>query len=162
MLIFDENVHAIIIDSVTTPMLTDYFWVLDLELMDYTVVPLIILEEINAPTMTLSIREFTFNIPTTWSILVYAEETMQLDVVNIAELAGRNFTAVIYDNIRTNVHPGQIAIVDYMPEAINHCPSFGKHQMLCHPVGPDKWVNVAPSDVYNKYLKDKVIGDITS
>lgn len=162
MLIFDENTHAIIVDSITTPMLTEYFWVLDLELMDFTVIPLIILEEVVAPTMTLQIHGFKFNVPTTWSILVYAEDTMQLDVVNISDLAGRDFTAVVYNNIRSNVQPGRITIIDYLPEATNHCPSFGKHQMLCHPIGPDEWVNVAPSDVYNKYLKDKVVGDITT
>lgn len=161
MIIFDENNHAIIVDSITTPMLTEYFWVLDLELMDYTLIPLMILEEIVAPTMTLQISGFKFNVPTTWSILVYAEDTMQLDVVDVAELAGRDFTAVKYGISRSTVSPGHIVVTDYQPELVNHSPSFGKHQMLCHPVGPDEWINVAPSDVYNKYLKDKVIGDIT-
>lgn len=160
MLIFDENTQAIIIDSVTTPVLTEYFWVLDLSIMDYTIAPLMILEEIISPTITLSIRGFRFDLPANWSILVYSDETMQLDVVDVGDLAGNDFTAMIYGPNTSIVSSGEIRSVDYSPETINYAPSLSKHQMLCHPISPDEWVNVAPSDVYNKYLRERSVGDI--
>lgn len=162
MLIFDDASQAIIIDSVTTPITTDYLWVLDLQLMDYTLTPLLMLEETIAPTLTLQILGFSFKLPANWYILVYSEETMQLDVVHIGELAGDDFTAVVYGPNYNMVRGGNIKVVNYETEDINFGPALNKHQMLCHPIGPNEWVNVSPSDVYNKYLKERVTGDLLS
>ncbi len=160
MLIFDENTNAILIESITTPITTEYFWVLDLEMMDYTITPLIVLEEVVAPTITVEIQDFSFNLPATWCMLVYGEETMQLDVIEIGELAGKDFTALISGTHLNMAVPGHIKLLDYITEDYNYVPSLTKNQMLCHPVAPNMWVNVAPSDSYNKYLKDLVVGDI--
>ncbi|MFV2014078.1 MAG: hypothetical protein ACC656_01495, partial [Candidatus Heimdallarchaeota archaeon] len=93
MLIFDDNTNAMIIESIVTPLPIDYFWVLDLEMMDYTLTPFIVLEEVVAPTILVEIQGFKFKLPATWSMLVYGEETMQLDVIEIGDLAGKDFTA---------------------------------------------------------------------
>ena len=160
MLIFDENSRPIIIDSVSTPMFTNYFWVLDLNIMDYTLTPLLMLEEIIAPTHTIRVRGFDFKVPSNWCLLSYSEETMQLDVVDVGELSGKNFTAMVYGSNMPIVAPGTVIVTNYENEDVNYAPSLSKHQMLCHPIGPDEWVNIAPSDVYNKYLKEKSVGDI--
>jgi hypothetical protein len=93
-------------------------------------------------------------------MLVYGEETMQLDVIEIGELAGKDFTALISGTDLSMAVPGHVKLLDYTPEDYNYVPSLTKNQMLCHPVAPNMWVNVAPSDSYNKYLKDLVVGDI--
>lgn len=160
MLILDENCHSIILDSVMTPLITNYFWILDLEIKDFTLTPLLILEEIIAPTVTLRILGFEFKLPANWTMLVYSEETMQVDVVDIGKLAGNDFTSLICGPRMSTVKPGHVIVTDYTPEFVNYAPSLSKHQMLCHPIGPDEWVNVAPSDVFNKYLKNNVVGDI--
>jgi len=160
MLIFDDNSEAIILESIYAPTLTDHFWVLDLAILDYTLTPLLVLEEIVSPSVTLRIRGFEFNVPSNWNILVFAEETQQLDIVEIGNLAGREFTALVGGpDINASV-PGGITVVDYTPEFQHVAPSLNKHQMLCHPIGPGEWVNVAPSDTYNKYLKELIVGDI--
>jgi len=160
MLIFDENTHAIIVESITTPMTTEYFWVLDLELRDFTLTPLLVLEEVVAPTITLEILGFRFKLPATWTMLVYAEDTMQIDVIENGELAGKDFTALVSGPNISMPIPGNVKLLDYTPEDYNYVPSLSKNQMLCHPIGPNEWVNVGPSDPYNKYLKDLVVGDI--
>lgn len=160
MLILDENNHTIVIDSVTTPLLTEYFWVLDLEQMDYTLTPVLMLEEIIASSITVEINGFQFTLPGDWNMLVYSEETMQLDVVEIGDLAGADHTALIYGPDKAMVEGARVAAVDLKLEYANYTPSLPKHTMLCHPIGPNEWINVAPSDVYNKYLKDCVAGDI--
>jgi hypothetical protein len=162
MLIFDENTHAILVESITTPMTTEYFWVLNLEIMDFTLTPLIVLEEVVGPTIVLEIHGFRFKLPATWCTLVFAEETMQLDVVENGDLAGKDFTAMISGPNTTIPLPGHVKLIDYILEDYNYVPSLSKSQMLCHPIAPDLWVNVAPSDPYNKYLKDLVVGNITS
>lgn len=160
MLIFDENSHVIIIDSIHTPLTTDYFWVLDLNIMDFTVIPLLMLEEILSPTITLEIEGFQFNLPTTWSMLVFSEETTQIDVVEVKRIPGNDFTAMVYGPNCSQVQAGKIRALNYDPEQANYCPSLNKHHVLCHPIGPNLWVNVTPTDVYNKYLKDCTVGDI--
>lgn len=163
MLIFDDNEQTIILDNIYTPTPVDYMWVLDLSIMDYTLTPLLVLEEIVCPSIKVQIRGFEFWLPSNWNILVFSDETLQLDVVEISELAGREFTAFVYDisNPRiVNYHTGLCTVIDYMPERVHTGPQLNKHQMLCHPIGPQEWVNITPSDTYNKYLKELVVGDI--
>ena len=138
-------------------------WVIDLQMMDYTLTPLLVLEEIICPSIEVRIRGFKFYLPANWNILVFSEETSELDVVEISEVAGREFTAFVYDTsnpLITKYAPGLITVCNYASEYVNVGPSLSKHQMLCHPISPTEWVNVSPSDTYNKYLKNAVIGDI--
>ena len=147
MLIFDDNNRTIILDNVYTPTPTDFMWVLDLQIMDYTLAPLLVLEEIICPSIKVRILGFDFFLPANWNMLVFSEETSELDVVEISELAGREFTAFVYDISNPNIvkyTPGVVSVLDYSSEYINVGPSLNKHQMLCHPVSPTEWVNVSP------------------
>jgi hypothetical protein len=160
MLIFDSESNPIILDSIFVPTVTDHFWVLDYTMMDYTLAPLTTLEQIVCPSLQIQVLGFEFIVPANWNILVYDRETSQLDTVEIAEVAGREFTAVVYGPQKSRIVPGYITVTNYLLEHVNVGPTLNKHQMLCHPIGPDIWVNVAPSDTYNKYLKDQTIGDL--
>ena len=160
MLIFDENNDAIMLDCIQGPVLSQYMYVLDLNMMDFTLSPLLVFEEVICPTITVRIRGFAFDLPANWNILISDTETYQLDVVEISELAGKEFRAVVYGMDMVNVDLEPIQVIDYHSNQQNVGPSLNKYQMLCHPIDPTSWVNVAPSDAYNKYLKDKVVGDI--
>lgn len=160
MLIFNENNDSIILDSIQGPTLSEYMYVLDLTMMDYTLAPLLIFEEVICPTIVLTIKGFTFELPANWNILVTDEDTLQLDVVEISELAGKEFKALVYGMDMSMIQMEKIIVSDYYPNYKNIGPSLNKYQMLCHPISPNTWVNVAPSDSYNKYLKEKVAGDI--
>lgn len=160
MLIFDENNDAIMLDCIQGPVLSQYMYVLDLNMMDFTLAPLLVFEEVICPTITLQIRGFQFELPANWNILISDDETYQLDVVEISELAGKEFRALVYGMNMVNVELEPIQVVDYQLNHQNVGPSLNKYQMLCHPIDPGAWVNVAPSDAYNKYLKEKVVGDI--
>jgi hypothetical protein len=160
MLIFDEDMHCIVIDSVITPLTTDYFWALNLEIKDYSLVPFLMLEETVGPTSTLEILGFQFDVPSPWNILVYSEETMQIDTKEIGKLSGKDFTALIYDFEKSAVLPDRIKVMDYKPEAVCIGPSLNKQVMMAHPINPQMAVCISPTDIYNKYLKDCTIGDI--
>lgn len=160
MLIFDTNASPVIIDSIHTPVATDYLWVLDLDMMDFTLAPLTVLGEIVCPSLEVLIKGFKFILPADWNILVYDRETSQLDVIQLAEAAGKEFTAFTYGPTKLSPSPAIIAVTNYMLEYKNVRPILNKHQMLCHPIGPDEWITISPSDTYNKYLKDKVVGDL--
>lgn len=160
MLIFDSNNQPTVIDNIHTPILTDHMWVLDFNMMDFTLSPISVLEQFVSPAHIVRIKGFEFPLPSGWNILVYDRETSQLDVVEVFETAGRQFNALVYGPRKANFAPGTITVTNYYPDYQHVAPSLNKHQMLCHPIGPDEWVNVAPSDAYNKYLKDKVVGDL--
>ena len=51
-------------------------------------------------------------------------------------------------------------MTNYFVEYANVGPVLNKHQMLCHPIGPNEWVTVGPSDGFNKYLKDRIAGEL--
>ena len=160
MLIFDENMQPIILESIYSPTITDCFWVLDLNLLDYKLTALTILEQIDAPTFVVQIEGFKFPLPANWNILVVDEESMILDVVELSEVAGRSFKAMVYGNTMSMARVSEITVTDYYPSFPNIGPALNKHQMLCHPVSPGAWINISSGDTYNKYLKDRVVGDL--
>ncbi len=160
MLIFDEKSQPIVLENIYTSLITDSFWVLDLNILDFKLAPLGILEQIDAPSFMVSIDGFEFPLPTNWNILVLDEESMVLDVVQLREAAGRSFKAFVYGPSHALPRSSEIIIKSYYPVFPNVGPALNKHQMLCHPVAPQSWICVSGSDTYNKYLKDKVVGDI--
>jgi len=163
MVISDENSFPILIENIETPTLTNYFWVLQLSLqgeIDFTLQGLEMLEEQSTPTLEFLIGGYLVEAPTNWNILVYSEETAQLDVAEISDLTRSRFTAVVYLHKTGKVVPGPVKVIDYHREAHIRCPTLNKHTMLCHHVGPSGWVCLAPTDNYNKYLKDTLVGDL--
>jgi hypothetical protein len=160
MLVFDGNSKPVIFDSIHAPTDVDYFWVLDLALMDFTLTPLATLEETISPTMVVEVGGFQFELPTNWNIVVYHRDTSQIDVVSIGETAGHQFTAFTYGPSKAKPTPSLITVVNYFPGKSCVGPLLNKHQMLCHPISADEWVMVSPNDSYNKYLKNCVVGDI--
>lgn len=159
MLIFNENYQTIILDSIHTPILSDYFWCMDTDDKDFMLSPLLVLEEITAPTFTLNIGGFSFDVPASWNALIYDAETMQVDSIELANAAGKDFTAFIYGPLE-NHHSGQlIKIIGYKPVSKNITPLLNKHQMLCHPISPKRWICITPHDV-QKHLKNMYVGNI--
>ena len=153
MLICNNNSEAVMLDNIYDPVDADHFWVLDLKMSDFTLTQLLVLEEITCPSIVVNIEGFTFPLPAVWNILVFDPETHQLDVVEIKDLAGREFVALKYGPDMKGHQGATISVVDYLPNHTNVGPSMAKYQMMCHPISPDAWVNVSPSDVYTKYLK---------
>lgn len=160
MLIFNENNETLILDSIYTPLMSEYLYVLDLNMMDFTLAPLTILEEITSPTVQVQVMGFRFKLPANWNMLVVDPESMILDTVEISDLAGKEFHTLLYGPNTGRYNTAPVYVTDYFPNEKNVGPSLPKHQMLCHPVTPDLWINTAPSDSYNKHLKGKVVGDL--
>lgn len=160
MLIFDGNSKPLAITSLQNPTSADYMWVLDLQMLDFAMSPLTMLEETVCPTVEVMICGFKFLMPANWNILVYDRDTAQLDVVDFANCAGRDFTAMAYGPNKAAPSPVVVTITNYFAECVNVGPALNKHQMLCHPISPDTWVAVSPAETYNKYLKSIIVGDL--
>ena len=162
MLIFNEHSQPTIIDNIYGPIISEYAWVLDLAARDFMLSPITMVEETICPAIQLLVNGFEFMLPANWNILVFDRDTVQLDVIELSEVAGRQFTAFTYGPAKSHPSPMIVTVTDYKVEHRHVGPSLNKHQMLCHPVGPEEWVCVGHSDVYNKYLKDITVGDLLS
>lgn len=158
MIIFDENMEPVIFDTVLTPTHVEYFYTLNLDIIDVTLSPLLALEEIVSPAFLVEINGFSFYLPTSYHVLVYSDETSQVDTVKIHELTNTDFLVFGYDSITDKVVPIKLKIMDYVPEYKFTSPLLYKNQMLCHPISPNRWINITPFDQY-KMITNKVIGD---
>ena len=160
MLIYDERTQPIMIDSIHNPIPSSHLWVLDLEMMDFTLAPISILEEVHCPTFVVNILGFHFTLPVNWYVVVYDVDTTQVDAVKVSELAGQSHTLLGSGPDLFRASPVTATIEEYIPKFRNVSPTVNKHQMICHPIAPGYWINVSPVDTYNKYLKDKIVGDL--
>jgi hypothetical protein len=160
MVISDENYFPIMIDNIEVPLKTDMFWTLNLEERDFMLSPLFMMEELTTPILVINIMGYAVEVPADWNLLIYAEDTSQLDILEISELSRGHFTAVVFEHKKNKIHAGVISTIDYNPDYKIQTVSLHKNAMMCHPLGPDYWICLAPSDNYNKYLKNAVIGDL--
>lgn len=161
MIIFDENSQPLILDSLYTPIVTNSFWTLNLDERDFMLTKLAMLEETTCPCMILAVGSWAhIVVPTHWHVLVCDPDTTQLDAVSVGELAGKEFRAFVYGPTNTKHQTAVVRVLDYFPQAKNISPSLSRHQMLCHAIGKQHWICISPTDVFGKYLKDTIVGDI--
>ena len=163
MLIFDENFKPAVLDDINNVITSEYFWVLDLQLMDFTPVPLLILEEISSKSLELTIGTggTPIIVPADWYILIVAEETFALDIGEIGkDIPGMDFNAFVFGHDQKTFDVGTVRVTNYFQNFKNITPLLGKHQMLCHPISNTHWVNITPHDVYSKYFKKILAGDL--
>ena len=156
MLISNESHETIEISSIDEPVSIDHFWIMDLQQKDFMLSKLMMLEEFTSPTLTLDIFGQQINIPVEWHILVYSPETSVVDMVQISDLTRSDFCIFLYDHTTSKILENRPKVVDYTSNQLVHAPAFNKNSMLCHPVGSRYWIMIAPTDTYNKYLKDTV------
>lgn len=154
MLISNENSLPIAINSIDEPLDIDYFWILDLAEQDFKLSKLIMLEEFSTPTLTINIKGHMIELPAEWNILVYSTETASVDMVQVSDLTKSHFSLFLMDHKKNKVIENLVKVISYKTTAIVRTPSFNKNMMLCYPIGETAWVMIAPTDTYNKYLKD--------
>ncbi len=162
MLILDEESRAIAIDSIHVPTISTHYWVYDLKMMDYVLSPITLLEESRTPCMTIDINGLQFNLPCKWHVLIVDDETSAVDLIDVATLAGRDFSIMAFDHVKNRAHSVKCRVVNYVEDDVVTSPSVHRHQFLCHPIGPTTWINVSPNDMLVKYIRDRemVTGDM--
>lgn len=160
MVIFDENTKPVLIDNISTPMLTTHFWVLDLEERDFKLKTLDVLEEHTTPMLVIQIYGYSIELPADWNILISSKETSQLDITEVSDLTRGNFSVFVMNHKNNKIHNAPVKVIHYEPKAVLYAPSLAKNQMLCHALGPLGWFCVSPLDNYNKYLKNALTADL--
>lgn len=156
MFITSDSYNSIEIKSIHDHLDTTHFWTLDLQRQDWYLNKLVMLEQFDSPVLTVSILGEQIVLPADWNVLIYSPETSNVDTVQISDLTKSNFTLFLYDFSRSKVVEGTYKVVNYNSNSTVHVPSFNKSNMMCYPVKDRYWIMVAPTDTYNKYLKDGV------
>jgi len=156
MLISNEDSRPIVIASIDEPINTDYFWVLDLEEQDFKLSKLVMLEEFSAPTLTINVKGHSIEIPAEWNILVYSDDTSAVDMVQVSDLTKSNFSLFLLNHKSNKIVENLARVTNYSSASVVRTPSFNKNLMLCHPIGDNAWIMIAPTDTYNKYLKESI------
>ncbi len=160
MKLLNERSEVQQIDKLTQHLGYNYMWIFDLTIKDYTLVPIQTVEEYQAPAFIVEIGGQQCDIPANWNILIYDQELSMVDVVELSEAAGRQFTAFTYGPNKSRPTPTTVYVVDYIMDHKIVTPSLTKNQMLCVPINTEEWFTVSPTDTYNKYLKGCTVGDL--
>lgn len=160
MIILDEESKAVQLDNIHVATISSHFWTYDFKMLDYKLSPLTVLEESKTPVMVLEVNGFQFTVPCKWNIMVSDDETSHVDLVDIATLAGRDFPVLAFDHVRNRVFNVKAKVVDYKTEGIVVAPTIHRHELLCHPISSTAWINLAPTDMLIKYIREMVIGDL--
>lgn len=160
MVIFDENTEPVLLDNLYSPIISDYFWVLDLEQKDFGLTKLTTIEEHTTPMLAVSIFGYVIELPADWNILICSPETSQLDISEIHELTQGSFNAFVLNHKTNGIHHAPVKVIHYEPKAVLHTPSLAKNQMLCHALGRSAWICISPIDNYSKYLKGSITNDL--
>ena len=159
MLIFNENNEIVALNTIYTPLVTKYCWITELEDKDFCLMEIKLLEEMVGPCVTISISGFVFDVPASWYMLVYSEETSDVDIVKMHDLMRGDFTALVCGPTTSKILPATVSVIDYHESGSVITPRLSKNQMLCHAIGPNQWVSISPYDQYNKTLKNCIAGD---
>lgn len=160
MVLLDEDNNSVILSGLQTPLKSNYFWILDLQLVDFTLTPIKIIEEYWGPTISIEVEDVIITVPKKWHILITDPEISSLDILEINKLSRQPYSVVVYDNERSIAYGTTVKVIDYQNYGMVINPSLNRHHMFCHPISNSRWICIAPNDSYNKYLKDTVIGDI--
>ena len=158
MIIFDENIEPYIFDSIYTPTHIEYFYIINTDIMEFTLTPLLALEELICPALLLEFNNFKFFLPTSYFILIYAAETSEVDTIQISDITNNDLPIFAYNGETDKMVDASTKVLDYIPEYKFVMPFLNKNQFLCHPIGPKTWINITPQDQYKKIAK-LVIGD---
>lgn len=160
MILHDEHNLPLVINSLTSNIKTRYVWTLNLKEMDFTLHNMKVLEEYTGPSLTLKINDRLLSLPCHWNILICDPETTQLDAARVSDLAGDSYHALGYSN-RSNMPMFlPIQVIDYHVEESHVYPTHSRHLMICHDVGESKWICCSYTDSYNRFLKNKIAGDL--
>lgn len=135
MLCLPDYGFPYLIDDVSGPVVPKYSWFYDVELNDFMLKPIRLLEETTGPTVRVRINDFAFNVPASWNLLIVDEETKLVDTVQITQCSSSGYLAFLMHPSTFDYHLSPIILEDlYMKESCAHT-MIPRMNMMLHPVG---------------------------
>jgi hypothetical protein len=160
MVVHDSEGLPLEINNINKPLRTNYIWVLDLKMLDFTLSHIQVLEENTCATCILDIGGSIIKVPAYWNLLIADIETLQLDTVPVSLLSNNTYHAFVYGPTMVKPEYHLIKVIDWIPEAVNTYPSFNRSLMLCHDLGDGRNCCLSFTDSYSRFLKNAVVEDL--
>lgn len=137
MNILTEYNFPYMISDLGAPIVPKFNWIFSTDLMDFSLSPIMYLEETTGPALKIMINKTPLEIPASWNILVVDHETMMIDTIPIADCSTKSYKAFLFCPTSMNLFLDDIKFVDFIPHISLCHTSIPKNSMICHPVGPN-------------------------
>ncbi len=167
MLIYPDWNRPLILDSLNSPIVAQYFWAFSGSMQDYVLSPLTYLEETTGPAIRLSVNELEFDVPISWFIMISDPNTYQIDTIPVSSCVNTQCHAIAMspDDSRYRLLP--IQVIDYIDNCSCVHPMIQKGYGMQHPAGIHMLyekqvgltITMGPHDLY-KYVSNLAVGDI--
>lgn len=118
-----DDIRYCVLDA-TDKNEVDFFWL-----------PLIFLESFHAPSICLSIGNYSIQMPMDWSIMICDDEFSAVEVIPLSSLNNRGFKAVTLNPLQSNSLAGlDISITNIFQDVKWYFPKLKNGHMLAIPL----------------------------
>jgi hypothetical protein len=135
MQILPDYGFAFAIDDVTTPVIPKYAWFYDVQVNDFLLRPIHMLEETTGPTVTARINGTVISVPASWYILIVDDDTRTVDTVPITQCASSAFKAYLMHPRLNRYEAVAVELMDLDYNGVVVHLAIPRLTMICHPVG---------------------------
>lgn len=126
--------YAYALDDVSGVVIPKHAWFYDVQVNDFLLKPIHMLEETCGPTVTARINGALVDIPASWYILVVDEDTKTVDTVTIDRCAGAFRAYMMHPRIN-RYESAEVQLLDLkLQGAVVHM-AIPRFTLVCHPVG---------------------------
>ena len=136
MVILPEYNFPYLIDSVNGPVVPKFSWFYDVEINDFMLKPIRLLEETIGATVSVKINDFILDIPASWNLLVVDDETKMVDTIPITQCSAAGYKAFMMHPDTNDYHVSPITLLDLKMKGSCTHVMIPKMNMMLHPVGP--------------------------
>lgn len=135
MQILADYGHGYLINDVSDVVIPKHAWFYDMQLNDFLLRPIHMLEETSGPTVTARINGTVIDVPASWYILIVDDETKTIDTVQIDRCASSAFKAYLMHPRLNRYEALNVELLDLnLNGAVVHL-TIPRLSMICAPVG---------------------------
>lgn len=136
MLFLADYCHPFMLESVSGPVVPKHAWFYDVQVNDFILKPIMMLEETTGQTVRMRVNSFDFDVPASWFILVVDDDTKQVDTVSVTQCGSSTFKAFMMHPQLNRYELSPIQLLDLEPDGSVVHLLIPRQTLLCHPVGP--------------------------
>lgn len=135
MNILPDYGYTYAIDDVSSLVIPKHAWFYDVQLNDFLLRPIHMLEETSGPTVTAKINDTVINVPASWYMLIVDDETKTVDTVQITQCANSAFKAYLMHPRLNRYEAAEVQLLDLDYNGVVVHLTIPRLSMICHPVG---------------------------
>lgn len=135
MLVLPDYGFAYAIDDVAAVVIPKHAWFYDVQVNDFLLRPIHMLEETTGPTVKARINGTVLYVPASWYILIVDDETKTVDTVQITQCASAAFKAYLMHPRLNRYEAISVELLDLDYNGVVVHLTIPRLTMICHPIG---------------------------